>query len=169
MPLLFSLAIHNALEEVRGQMQDDDLFFAFLDDNLIVSSPERTIQTRLHRMAGDAKTRVWNRAGVRPPDVADLGEEVWSPRGVKILRTPVGSPEVVHALAMVRLQQERVLWEAIDWVQDFATRVANSGANALGPRVTIVSARCHQVSRTRTLKPTRHRHDGDTAPSFWTV
>ena len=57
MPLLCSLAIHNALEEVH-----------------------------LHRMAGiqlhEGKTKVWNRAGECPPDVADHGDEVWSPRGV---------------------------------------------------------------------------------------
>ena len=40
--LLFSLAIHNALEEVRGQMQEEELLFAFLDDIYIVSSPART-------------------------------------------------------------------------------------------------------------------------------
>ena len=139
MPLLFNLAIHNALEEVRGQMQEGELLFAFLDDIYIVSSPARTrriydlLQT--HLMAGiqlhEGKTSVWNKAGVCLPEVAELGDEVWSPRGVKILGTPVGSPEFVHALARDRLE-ERLLWEAINWA-GFAMCVANSGAMRRAP------------------------------------
>ena len=148
MPLLFSLAIHNALEEVRGQMQEGELLFAFLDDIYIVSSPARTrriydlLQTHLYRMAGiqlhEGKTRVWNKAGVCPPEEAELGDEVWSPRGVKILGTPVGSPEFVHALARDRL--DCLLWEAINWVPDLqcAWQIL---AQCAGPR-------CHHFVRT---------------------
>ena len=104
-------AIHIALEEVRGQMPEVELLFGFFDDIYIVSSLARTrtfyylFQICLHRMAGTqshGKTRVWNRVGVCPFDVAELGDEVWSFRGVKILGTPVGSPEFVHAFAMER-------------------------------------------------------------------
>ena len=150
MPLLFSLAIHNALEEVRGQMQEGELLFAFLDDIYIVSSPVRTraiydlLQDHLHRMAGiqlhEGKTRVWNRAGVCPPNVADLGDEVWSPRGVKILGTPVGSPEFIHALTMERLEEERQLWKAIDWVPDLQC--------AWQILVQCAGPRCHHYVRT---------------------
>ena len=42
MPLLFSLAIHNALDEAKQEMLDGEELFAFLDDVYIVSSPERT-------------------------------------------------------------------------------------------------------------------------------
>ena len=150
MPLLFSLAIHNALEEVRGQMQEEELLFAFLDDIYIVSSPVRTraiydlLQDHLHRMAGiqlhEGKTRVWNRAGVCPPNVADLGDEVWSPRGVKILGTPVGSPEFIHPLTMERLEEERQLWKAIDWVPDLQC--------AWQILVQCAGPRCHHYVRT---------------------
>ena len=37
----------------------------------------------------------WNRAGIRPPNVDDLGEDVWSPDGVKILGPPVGTEAFV--------------------------------------------------------------------------
>ena len=104
MPLLFSLAIHNALAEVRGQMQDGEFLFAFLDDVYVIASPARTrtiynlVQDRLHTMAGtqlhQGKTRVWNREGTCPAELEDLGEEVWSPRGVKILGTPIGSQRI---------------------------------------------------------------------------
>ena len=150
MPLLFSLAIHNALEEVRGQMQEEELLFAFLDDIYIVSSPAGTriiynlLQTFLRRMAGiqqhEGKTRVWNRAGVCPPDVAELGDEVWSPRGVKILETPVGSPEFVHGCGEPSIGCRNYNARSKFW------------RNAPGPGVTTSSARCHPVSRVRMLK-----------------
>ena len=35
-------------------------------------------------------TRVWNKAGVCPEEIAELSPQVWSPEDVKILGTPVG-------------------------------------------------------------------------------
>ena len=40
MPLLFSLAIHDALTEVKAGMALGELLFAFLDDVYVVASPE---------------------------------------------------------------------------------------------------------------------------------
>ena len=83
MPLLFSLAIHNALAEVRLHLQEGELLFAFLDDVYVVSKPDRTrvlydlLADRLHAMAGiqlhEGKTRTWNVGGECPPGVAELG------------------------------------------------------------------------------------------------
>ena len=42
------------------------------------------------------KTRVWNRDGTCPAGVEELVDEVWSPSGIKILGTPIGSPEFVR-------------------------------------------------------------------------
>ena len=39
---------------------------------------------------------MWNRAGVRPLGIEEWGEDVWSPHGVKILGTPVRTPEFVQ-------------------------------------------------------------------------
>ena len=50
--------------------------------------------------------------------MVDLGEEVWNPVGIKILGTPIGSPEFVHSTVQQRLGDEGRLWEAIAWVPD---------------------------------------------------
>ena len=44
-----------------------------------------------------SKTRVWNQAGEYPFGMVALGDDVWSPHGVKILGIPVGSNEFVEA------------------------------------------------------------------------
>ena len=101
MPLLFSLAIHNALQEVQEQLHPGELLFASLDVVYAVAAPDRIrpiydlLGAKLFERAGirlhTGKTRTWNRAGQRPPDMEDLGPEVWSQEGVKILGTPLGS------------------------------------------------------------------------------
>ena len=104
MPLLVSPAIHNALEEAKREMVDGEEWFVFLDDIYILCSPIRTrflynvIREKLLHMAGiqlhTGKTRCWNSAGVCPLGIGDLGPDVWSPRGVKVLGTPVCSRRV---------------------------------------------------------------------------
>ena len=53
-----------------------------------------------------------------PPNVVDLGAEVWNPEGIKILGTPVGSRQFVHEKVMERVEEECRLWEAIPHVPD---------------------------------------------------
>ena len=123
MPLMFSLAIHNALVEVKASMRLGEMLFAFLDDVYVVATSQRIrevcnllnetlaiVGIQLH--AG--KTRTWNRAGTRPADLEDLGPE----EGIKILGTPIGSDQFVADVAQARLEEERRLWEAISWVPD---------------------------------------------------
>ena len=150
MPLLFSLAIHDALEEVQAELEDGELLFAFLDDVYVVCLPHRVrtifdlLGARLSRVAGirlhDGKTRVWNKAGECPERVAELGSDVWSPQGVKILGTPVGSGDFVERMATERLAEEQKLWEALAWIPDLqcAWQVLLQCA---GPR-------CHHFLRT---------------------
>ena len=67
----------------------------FLDDTYVVSEPERTrpiinlLAEKLFQGAGirlhEGKTRVWNRGGECPADTQNLGPDVWSPDGIKIL------------------------------------------------------------------------------------
>ena len=108
MGTLFSLAIHNALLEVKASMRPGELLFAFLDDVYVVACSQRIrevynllseklaiVGIQLH--AG--KTRTWNRAGTRPTDLEDLGPDVWNPEGIKILGTPVGSDQFVADVA----------------------------------------------------------------------
>ena len=71
MPLLFSLAIHDALLRVKENMLPGELLVAFLDDVYVVSHPSRTrvvynlLAAAFHEHAGielnAGKTRVWNR------------------------------------------------------------------------------------------------------------
>ena len=141
MPLLFSLAVRNALVEVRDGMLPDELLFAYLDDVYVVSNPDRTrvlydLLGRLH--AG--KTRTWNKASECPPNIDDLGDEIWNPEGIKILGTPVGSDLFVSQTTTVRLEEESRLWEAVSWVPDAqcAWQILHQCA---GPR-------CHHFLRT---------------------
>ena len=72
MPLLFSLAIHNALAEVKAQLNEGEYLFAFLDDIYVLAKPGRVrdiynlLDERLFTRAGiqlhTGKTRTWNRA-----------------------------------------------------------------------------------------------------------
>ena len=107
MPLLFRFGIHDSLCAASERLRPEDKVFAYLDDVHVVSPPDRIrgaynlLEEQSLAGAGiqlhTGKTRVWNRGGTCPPDVADLGEEVWNPAGIKILGTPIGSPEFVHS------------------------------------------------------------------------
>ena len=110
MPSLFSLALHSALAEVKEQLLDGEFLFAFLDDVHVIAKPNRiqTIYDLLSStMAGiqlhTGKTRTWNKAGVCPERMAELGPSVWSQEGIKILGTPVGSAEFVQRLCEERI------------------------------------------------------------------
>ena len=82
MPLLFAVGQHQALEAVKGQLSDGDHLLAYLDDTFIVAQPEstgdsfRSLETELWnrtkiRIHG-GKTKIWNRAGIRPPICDEL-------------------------------------------------------------------------------------------------
>ena len=116
MPLLFCLAVHNALTAIQDQLRPGEHVFAFLDDIYVVSLPERTraifnlVAEKLGEGAGvelhAGKTRVWNRAGDCPPD---MGPDVWNAAGIKTLGTPVGTADFEH---------EDKSWKAIKWIPD---------------------------------------------------
>ena len=128
MPLLFSLAFLNALEEVQVQLLPGKHLCAFLDDVHAVSAPERTrdindmLADKLFRRAGirlhNGKTRTWNKEGEVLDRMLEMGLEVWSPAGLKILGTPVASAEFVESVIRDRLEKERDLWQAIPKVHD---------------------------------------------------
>ena len=138
MPLLFSLGIHDSLCEVRNRLRPDDTLFAYLDDVYVSSPPNRTrdgynlLEQQLLAGAGiqlhTGKTRVWNRAGTCSPGVEDLGQDVWSPDGIKFLGTPIGSPEFVHSFIERRLEDEGRLLGGSDVGPRSPKRVADSSA-----------------------------------------
>ena len=147
MPLVFSLAIHDALVAVKAELRDGEVLFAFLDDVYAVCGPNRTREVfdllahHLWRVAGihTGKTRVWNRSGVSLPNVEDLGEQVWNPEGIKVLGTPVETDQFVSDVAE-RVQEETRLWEAIEWVPDLQA--------AWQILVQCAGSRCHHLLRT---------------------
>ena len=123
MPLLFCLAVHDAPANVQMQLREGEYIFAFLDDVYVVTAPDRTravynmLAEQLWGVAGirlhGGKTRVWNRASECPPGMDDLGNEVRNAEGIKVLGTPVGSPQFVQHTVDTRLEEEKKLWEAI--------------------------------------------------------
>ena len=83
MPLLFSIAIHAALEELASHLEDGEQLCAFLDDVYVLCLPHRVVplfkvlRESLDRVAGirlhEGKTKVWNRSGTAPEDIEELG------------------------------------------------------------------------------------------------
>ena len=71
--------------------------------------------------------------------MAQLGPDVWSPRGVKIL-APVGTDDFVQTKIESRLEDERSLWEAVSWVPDLQC--------AWQILLQCASPRCHHLLRT---------------------
>ena len=136
MPALFCLGQHDALQAVRDQLQPDELLFAYLNDIYVICKPERArdvfdlVESTLKAHTGIScnmgKTRVWNRAGVEPPRVRELGEDVWvggadreaDKRGVKVLGTPVGTQEYANATGDKLLAKERALWDLLPQLPD---------------------------------------------------
>ena len=114
MPLLFSLAVNNALQEVQAELLPEEWLFAFLDDVYALSTPERCRKMydlyRLFHRAGirlhTCKTRTWNRATQDPERMEELGANVWNPEGLKVLATPVGTPRFHQAASEERLHKE---------------------------------------------------------------
>ena len=105
MPLLFSLAIHNALSEVEAQLNEGEYLFAFLVDIYVLAKPGRDIYnllderlfTRVGIQLHTGKTRTWNRAGV--PTTEDGG---WG----------------LTMSSFTGISKEQHLWRAIAWVPD---------------------------------------------------
>ena len=150
MPLLFSLGVHNALVAGKSRMAPGEDLLAFLDDTYILSLPQSgrllhdVMDTMLETGAGiqlhAGKTRIWNRGGIQPQDIDDLGEEVWSPEGVQVLGSPIGSEAFIQAFTDRRLEEERRLWNVIPSVPDLQCPWQLL-LQCAGPR-------CHHVLRT---------------------
>ena len=61
---------------------------------------------------------MWNKAGVKPPDLEDLGDEVCSTAGIKVLGSPVGGREFCAQVLDQRFAEERRLYETWHAVKD---------------------------------------------------
>ena len=115
----------------------------------VLTSPERVrdvfnlLSEKLFNLAGiqfhSEKTRTWNQAGVIPPNMQDVGEDV-EPNGIKVLGTPIGGEDFVRQASDSRLDEESRLWEAVIWVPD-----VQCGWQIL---VQCAGPRCHHFLRT---------------------
>ena len=90
--------------------------------NLLAEHLWRVAGIQLHT----GKTRSWNKSGISPPNVEDLGEQVWSREGIKVLGTSVGTDQFVSDVVTERVQEESRLWEAIGVGTRFAGCLADS-------------------------------------------
>ena len=127
-PLLFSIGIQGALEEVARSLEPGEQLCAFLDDVYLLCQPSRVktlftvLSDALLRHAGihlhQGKTKTWNSAVVIPDNVEDMGPEVWQPEGITVLGTPIGSEQFVSRKMAERIEKERQLWRAIPTVPD---------------------------------------------------
>ena len=66
MPMLFALGQHSALVAISERLQDGELFFAFLDDLYIKSSPNKAVECS-HTL----RQELWRRCRI-PPEVVRL-------------------------------------------------------------------------------------------------
>ena len=134
-PALFALAVHGALAAASQQLQGDEFLLAFLDDVYIKTTRTRaraafdTTTDALLRMAqidtNLGKCRAYGRTPeAAPQDMLALGPDVWRSdapaveRGVKVLGTPIGSPEFVQAHLATRLADEQVLLDRLAVLPD---------------------------------------------------
>ena len=103
MPLLFSLAIHDALVAVKAELRDGEVLFAFLDDVYAVCGPNRTREVfdllahHLWRLLEFACTRERHECG---QDRVCLPQtwKTWANKfgtGIKVLGTQVGTDQFV--------------------------------------------------------------------------
>ena len=89
MPLLFSIGIQGALEEVATMLFPGEQLCAFLDDVYVLCPPERVkpiFDALLFRVAGIhlhlGKTKVWNKGGVEPEHIHTMGVAAFRNHGV---------------------------------------------------------------------------------------
>ena len=137
MPLLFSIGIQGALEEVAATLERGEQLCAFLDDVYLLCRPDRVttlftlLRDVLERRAGvqlhQGKTKVWNKSGRPPEDVRTLGRDAWQPAGIRVLGTPIGTAQFVTEAMEARIAEERRLWEAIPSVPDLQCGLADFG------------------------------------------
>ena len=151
MPLLFSLAVRNSLEEVHQQMEPGEELMAFMDDTNVVFRA-RADQTNLQFVGarscssalalGCMKAKLVCGTGEGsdcPADMQNLGPEVCCPDGINILGTPVECAEFEEAATDARLEEE-TLWAAMGWIPDLQC--------AWQVLVQCAGPRCHHLFRT---------------------
>ena len=151
MPLLFCLAVHDAFAQDQEHLQEGEVIFAFLEMctrcPLLNDPGTSTICSlrSLHDVCMLAKHERGTEQA-KPERMEDLEPSVWSPEGLKILGTPMGTPEFHSQATRERLEVETQLWRAIPWVPDLQ-------CSWPGLADTIFSAMFHSSILRRTRRP----------------
>ena len=91
------------------------------------------------------KTHTWNKNGVSPPDMEELGPDVWNDEGIKVLGTPVGPDMSVLSHTAERLEEEGRLREEIGSVPDVSAH-GRLSCSVRGHGATISSGQRHTAS-----------------------
>ena len=172
MPHLFSIGIQQALEQVAAAMLPGEQLSAFLDDVYMLCQPDRVgplyklLEEALLRNAGiqphQGKTKTWNRAGVIPEDIHEVGGDAWHPEGINVLGTPIGSGHFITRKMEERIAKERDLWRAIPAVPDLqcswqlllqsANPRANHTMRTLPPSQSLAYCQAHDEGMLETAK-----------------
>ncbi|OLP88324.1 hypothetical protein AK812_SmicGene30376 [Symbiodinium microadriaticum] len=121
-PALYAIGQHAALLAAQSRLQADEEVFAFLDDLYVLTTLPRArvardvvagaVEAGCGIASNHGKTRIfgWSNAPA-PPEVADLGPDVWRgnkpphQRGFVVLGAPIGHPAFIQAWADERLQE----------------------------------------------------------------
>ena len=124
MPLLFTLAIHDSLQEVKSLLDPRDVLLAFLDDVYVVSQDPDQVRDA-YDLLGD---RLSTQAGIPPPHWEDTRVEPsicvpwpewpsWDLKfgtvGHQSVGDSEGSAAFVQETVSKRLRLEAQLWDAI--------------------------------------------------------
>ena len=145
MPMFFALGQHQALVQAQARLSGDEKLCAFLDDIYITSLPGRAteahtiVEEELWTHAGihlhHGKTKVWNRGGVEPENIAQLTRMarlvrpdafVWrgdpelprNQQGLRVLGVPIGQPKFVRDFLESKTREQAILFQRIPGVQD---------------------------------------------------
>ena len=140
MPALYALGQHAALEALAAELLPTEKVCAFLDDVYSVCKPERVrhlygrVEHHFFEKTGVrlnmGKTKVFNHAGLKPPQVDELqppnAERVWvgdrtlpaEEQGVLVLGSPVGTQEYAEACGRRKLDDELTLLELLPQLPD---------------------------------------------------
>ena len=136
MPALFSLGQRSALQTIQEHLLPNESLLAFLDDVYVVVPPHRvrpvydvlahTLHSQARIQLNRGKTRVWNAAGIEPPNVQELGEDVWvgnqhlpdTSQGITVLGAPIGSGAFVQNQLRQANQQHQHLLDRIPHLED---------------------------------------------------
>ncbi len=198
MPALFALGQHSTLQAVQQSLQDGEALFAFLDDVYAICRPERArpifdrLEAELQAQCGIGinlgKTRVWNRAGLEPAGFDGMGapeQPVWTgganippeQRGIKVLGTPLGSPEFVarqmqdiraeHDLLLAALREMPELQSSWLLLSMCASTRANYYLRALPPSQSRAFAESHDQAMLNTLFALLDHPDGEREDVHW--